>query len=331
MYKKVLLTRIFPELASEMLRDAGFTITMWEHDWPMSFEELVLAAQQHNAVLCALTDKIDATFLAACPNLEMISQFAVGYDNIDIAEATRRKIPVGFTPDVLTHATADVAFGLMVATSRKMFSYHKSIIEGKWDYFRPNAGLGIELRNKTLGIFGMGRIGFELAKRCIGAFDMNVIYHNRKPNHKVEEELGASYVSFEELLKKSDVLSVHCSLSESTKGLFDREVFKKMKAGSIFINTSRGLVHNEEDLIEALRNGEIWGAGLDVTNPEPMLPNNPLLHMENVSVLPHIGSGTVETRNEMARIAATNIIDFYKQGRFLNVVNSEVFESLFDK
>ncbi|MGF7138353.1 2-hydroxyacid dehydrogenase [Roseimarinus sediminis] len=327
MSKRILLTRNFPPLAAEMLRDAGFEVSTQSSDRPLTQEELYSQAKTHDALLCTLSDKIDAGFIRANSQLKVISQFAVGYDNIALDVASELGIPVGFTPDVLTDATADVAFALMLATSRKMFFLHKGIINGKWTHFKPNANLGIELKNKTLGIFGLGRIGFEMAKRCRGAYNMKVVYHNRKPNRKAEEELDATYVSFNDLLEQSDVLSVHCSLSEATKGIFNKETFEKMKPNAIFINTARGLVHNEGDLIAALKSGTIWGAGLDVTNPEPMSPDNELLHMENVCVLPHIGSGTVETRNEMARLAAQNIISFFENGSMPHIVNPEVLKS----
>jgi len=201
---------------------------------------------------------------------------------------------------------------------------HKSILKGEWGYFRPNAHLGVELKNKTLGIYGLGRIGMEMAKRCKGAYDMDVIYHNRAPNREAEQLLDARYVDFHTLLAQSDVLSVHCSLNAGTKEVFNAAAFSRMKPTSIFINTSRGGAHHEPDLIEALQKKHIWGAGLDVTNPEPMQPNNPLLQMENVSVLPHIGSATIEAREEMARMAATNIISFYKDKKVPHIVNPEV-------
>ena len=163
-----------------------------------------------------------------------------------------------------------------------------------------------------------------MAKRCKGAYDMNIIYYNRTRNTTAEKLLNAKYVSFDELLAQSNILSVHCVLSEETKGIFNKAVFDKMKPTSIFINTSRGSVHNEEDLIAALKEGKIWGAGLDVTNPEPMNPDNPLLSMPSVAVLPHIGSATVEARNGMSRLAAENIIEFYKNNRIPNFVNPEV-------
>lgn len=323
---KVLITRDFPIVGTGLLLKEGFSVTQRSEDKPMSQAELIEKAKKHQAIYCTMTEKLDKHFFAECPNIEIVSQFAVGYDNIDIAEATRLKIPVGYTPDVLSEATADVAFGLMITTSRKMLHLHKTILRGEWGYFMPNSNLGIDIKNKTLGIFGLGRIGFEMAKRCKGAYNMDIIYHNRNKNRIAEEQLGARKVSFEELLTQSDVLSVHCALSNETKNIFNKDAFDKMKNTSIFINTSRGLVHNEIDLLDALNSGQIWGAGLDVSNPEPMNPNNPLLNMPNVTVLPHIGSGTVEVRNKMAIMTAENIIEFYKNKTVPNIVNPEVLK-----
>ncbi len=320
---RVFISRDIPENGIELLRNAGFHVTVWPHDRPMTQSELIDAAKQNHALLSMLADNLDAHFLNECRRLDIISQFAVGYNNIDIAEATRLGISVGNTPDVLSDATADVAFGLMIAAARKMFYMHKTIARGEWGFFRPKAHLGVELKNKTLGIFGLGRIGAEMAKRCKGAYEMDVIYHNRRPNPEAEATLGARYVSFDELLRQSDILSVHSVLSDETKGIFNKAAFEKMKPAAIFINTSRGPVHNEEDLIEALNAGQIWGAGLDVTNPEPMHPDNPLLSMENVAVLPHIGSATAEARGAMARLAAENIIGFYRDKKVPHLVNPE--------
>ncbi len=317
----IFLSRIFPEKAENLLREASFSVTSWNKDRPMTQEEMILEARKSTALLCAGTDKIDKRFLKECSHLDIISQFAVGYDNIDIQEATRLGILVANTPGAMSDATADIAFGLMIATSRKMFYLHKTILRGEWSYFKPTSNLGIELKNKTLGILGLGRIGTEMAKRCKGAYNMKIVYHNRRPNPVAEQELAAEFVDFDSLLQQSDVISAHSSLMEETKEIFDKVAFSKMKSTAIFINTSRGMVHNETDLIYALNSGEIWGAGLDVTNPEPMLPNNPLLSMPNVTVLPHVGSGTVEARNEMSRLAAVNIIEFYKNNSVPHIVN----------
>ena len=326
-HKKILVTRDFPSIGLEMLKSQGFLVTTWEEDRPMMENELIEKARDHNALLCTLTEKIDKVFLSQCAHLEIISQFAVGYDNIDVAEATRLGIPIGYTPGAMSDATADIAFGLMIATARKMLFMHKTILNGEWNYFRPNVNLGVELKKKTLGIYGLGRIGFEMARRCKGAYEMDILYYNRNPNPEMETRLGATWVPFDELLHRSDVLSVHCALTDETRGVFNREVFKKMKPTAIFINTARGLIHQEEDLINALRTGQIWGAGLDVTNPEPMRPDNPLLFMERVTVLPHIGSATMEARTEMSRLAAENIIAFYLDKEIPNLVNPEVIKN----
>jgi glyoxylate reductase len=323
---KVFVSSVLPSIGIDMLRAENFTVTTWDDDNPIPQDKLIKNAKLCDALFCTLTAKIDAAFLNECKHLEIISQFGVGYDNINVPEATKLGIPVGNTPGVLTDATADIAFGLMIAVSRKMFFMHKKIEKGDWKHFTPTSHLGIELKNRTLGIFGLGRIGIEMVKRCKGAYNMKVIYYNRKPNIETENLLDAKYVSFDELLAQSDVLSVHSTLNEETKGIFNKAAFDKMKPTSIFINTSRGGVHNEEDLLQALNEGKIWGAGLDVTNPEPMHKDNPLLNMENVAVLPHIGSATIEARNGMSRLAAENIIEFYKHGRIPNLVNPEMMK-----
>ncbi len=325
---KVLLSRIFPELGAELMRNEGFIVNTWDQDRSMTSGELLENAKNHDALFCTLTDKIDRAFLNECSHLDIISQFAVGYDNIDISEATKLGIPIGYAPEAMNEATADIAFGLMIATARKMFYMHKQIIKGQWTSFNPTGNLGMELKNKTIGIYGLGRIGLEMAKRCKGAYNMKVIYNNRKHNPKAEQELDATYVDFRELLTQSDIISVHTALNKETREVFDKTAFAQMKPSAIFINTARGPIHNEVDLKEALEKGFIWGAGLDVTNPEPMKHENALLQMENVCVLPHIGSGTIEARNEMARLAAMNIIEFYKNKRVPNIVNPEVLDKI---
>jgi len=321
--KRVFISRLFPETGEELLRNAGFPVTVWKEDRPMTQDELIENSKVHDALFCTLTDKIDKRFLNECSNLDIISQYAAGFDNIDIDEATRLGIPVGFTPGAMSEATADIAFGLMIAVSRKMFFLHKKISGGGWSYFKPKDNLGMELKNKTLGIYGLGRIGMEMARRCKGAYNMKIIYHNRKPDHLAEKELHAEYVDFSALLSLSDVISVHCSLNDETRLIFNKTTFSQMKPTSIFINTARGLIHNETDLIEALNKGVIWGAGLDVTNPEPMQPDNPLLKMENVAVLPHIGSATIEARGKMAEMAAENIIEYYRNKQVPYILNPE--------
>lgn len=323
--KRILVTRDFPPKGIDRLREnPAFELTQWERDRPMTGEELMERAKEHDVLLCTLTEKIDRAFLEECSHLEMISQVAVGYDNIDVEAATELGIPVGFTPDAMSDATADIAFGLMIASARKMFYLHNTIAKGEWGYFRPRGHLGMELSGKTLGIFGMGRIGMKTAQRCRGAFNMEILYCSRNRKPEAEKELYAGFVDFDTLLGKSDIVSAHCALRSDTRYIFNRDAFERMKPEAIFINTARGPIHHEPDLIRALENGEIRGAGLDVTDPEPMKPDNPLLFMENVCVLPHVGSGTKEARDEMSAMAADNIIEFYRNGRIPHIVNPEV-------
>ncbi len=319
---KVLLTRDYPFIAKRLLTEAGLEVTQWPEQRPMTAEELVTEAKKVDAILCTITDKITPEFLKACPHIKVLAQFGVGYDNINVPEATRYGAAVGNTPGVLTDATADTAFALLLSSvARKTLYHHKKILLYEWKSFEPNKRLGIELKGKTLGIVGLGRIGTEFARRCKGAYGMNVLYFNRNRNEQSEKELGAKLVSFDELLRQSDIVSAHCALTTETRGLFNKDAFSKMKSTSIFINTARGPVHNEKDLYDAVLAGKIWGVGLDVTDPEPMDVNNPLLSMENVAILPHIGSATIEARSGMARLAAENIIGFFKDGVVPNLVN----------
>jgi len=322
---KVFITREISQEGIKLMQNAGISFTQWTEKRELEQEELISICKNYDALISVGQDKIDKHFLNESKHLKLIAQMAVGYDNIDIPEATKLKIPIGNTPGVLSKATADTAFLLMLAVSRKALYMHKKIIKGEWGFYEPTANLGIEVDNKTLGIFGLGKIGFEMAKKCAKAFDMKIIYHNRSNNIEAEKELGAKKVTFDELLAQSDVLSVHTALTAETKNIFDYDKFSKMKSSSIFINTARGGIHNETDLIKALNEKKIWGAGLDVTNPEPMASGNPLLSMPNVAILPHIGSATEETRGAMSRLAAENIIAASKGERLPHLVNAEVY------
>jgi len=322
---KLFSTRILPTAGSDLIKAEGIELTEWDQKRELTFDEFVAHSKAADGVILSGRSKVDAAFLEACSHLKVISLFSVGYDNVDIKAATKFKIPIGHTPDVLSKATADTAFLLLLATARKAFYHHKRIAKGDWNFFEPNAGLGIDIHEKTLGILGLGNIGFEMAKLCKSAYGMDIIYHNRSTNEKAEKELGAKKVPFDELLAQSDVISVHANLSDALKGIFNKEAFAKMKQNAIFINTARGGIHNEDDLKEALETGTIWGVGLDVTNPEPMDKNNPLLDMENVSVLPHIGSATKETRDAMAVLVAKNAIAGLKGKKLPACVNPEVY------
>ncbi|WP_312190735.1 D-glycerate dehydrogenase [Sphingobacterium sp.] len=323
---KIFITKKIPQKGIDLLKSAGHDITVHSSAVPLSEAELIKASQQANYVLNGGMQKFDANFFQNCPNLKALSLMSVGYDNVDIPAATKHGIPVSNTPGILSGATADVAFLLMLSVSRKAFFNHKRILEGEWKGFDPTAHLGIELNNKTLGIYGLGRIGFEFARKAKAAYNMDIIYYNRSRNIEAEQMLGARYVNFDDLLTRSDVLSIHAALTTETANQFNKNTFARMKNSAILINTARGGLVNEHDLTAALQAGLLWGAGLDVTNPEPMDPDNPLLNMENVCVLPHIGSATVETRDNMALMAASNLLAAIKGDKMPQIINNEVYQ-----
>ena len=323
---KVFISRKIPEAGLQYLREAAVEISEWTEKRDLLPEELIAFCKNADAFLSAGGNKIDKTFLQAVRHLKVISLHSAGYDNVDVAAATEMKMPIGNTPGVLSDATADIAFLLMLATSRKAFYMSRTIQQGGWGFFEPTANLGIDIRGKMLGVYGLGKIGFELAKRAAAAFDMKIIYHNRSHNEDAEKELQARWVSFDELLERSDVLSVNTALTAETKGKFDKTVFAKMKPTAIFINAARGSIHNEIDLTEALEKKTIWGAGLDVTNPEPMRPDHPLLFMPNVCVLPHIGSATEETRAAMSLLAAKNVVAGLRGERLPHIINPQIYD-----
>jgi len=305
---KVFISGNIASVGIKQLEENHISISQWKENRQITAEELIEACQGQDGLISVGPNKIDAQFLKACSHLKVIALHSVGYDQVDVATAKSLNIPIGNTPGVLSGATADTAFLLMLAVSRKAFFSHKKIIKGEWKNYEPSPELGIEVNGKTLGVFGLGKIGLEMAKKCKAAYQMEVIYHNRSRNEEAEREIGTKYVSFGELLAQSDVLTVHTALTPETKDKFTLDVFKQMKPNSIFINTARGGIHNEKDLIQALDEKIIWGAGLDVTNPEPMHKDNPLLLMESVAVLPHIGSATEETRAAMAQIIVKNVL-----------------------
>ncbi|MEY8760335.1 2-hydroxyacid dehydrogenase [Chryseobacterium tongliaoense] len=324
---KVFVNKRIPEAGIHMLKEAGLEIFIPEHD-NLSHEEWLIYCQNTDVILSIGGEfKYDKDFFDQCPNIKAIALYSVGFDHVDIKEANRREIPIGNTPDVLSKATSDVAFLLMQSVARRAIYYFQKVKDGSWGDFDPLHALGQELYGKTLGVFGLGRIGFEMAKKSRKAFDMNIIYHNRHRNEEAEKELDATYVSFEELVSQSDVLSIHANFTPQQNELFNGPVFEKMKPNAIFINTARGGFQNEKDLYEALISKQIWGAGLDVTNPEPMSKESSLLGLSNVCVLPHIGSATIEARTGMAKMAAENIIAFSKGEKMPYCANPEVYKN----
>jgi len=321
----VFITKNIPEAGLKLLQEKGLNLTVNPTENVLSRDEFIKICQENDAILNVGSYNFDEDFFQQCSHLKGIALFSVGFDSVDLSAATRRKIPVGNTPDVLNRSTSDIAFLLMQSVARKSFYNHKRIINGDWGSFNALENLGQELYGKTLGIFGLGRIGFEMAQKCKAAFGMKILYHNRSHNENAEKELDAEFVDFETLLAQSDVLSVHSNYTEENNELFNKDTFAKMKPNSIFINTARGKFHNEDDLFHALNQNIIWGAGLDVTNPEPMKPENPLLSLPNCCILPHIGSATYEARNGMAVCAAQNIIALFENKKMPFCVNEEVY------
>lgn len=305
---RVFVTRQIPEAGLNKVREHCDT-DVWDGDLPPSREELLQRIAGCEGILSLLTERVDAEFMdAAGDQLKVISNFAVGYNNIDIEEATRRGIRVGNTPDVLTDATADIAFALMIAAGRRVLEGQDYIRQEKWKTWEPLGHIGQDLVGKTIGIVGMGRIGFAMAKRCFGGWGMKVLYVSRQRKEAAEDQLQATQVPFDQLLAESDFVSVHTDLNESTNGMFNADAFRKMKSTAVFVNSARGGIHVHQDLFEALRDGEIFAAGLDVTDPEPIPMDDPLLTLSNCVIAPHIGSGTVSSRNGMAEIAADNLL-----------------------
>ncbi|MBM7646086.1 glyoxylate reductase [Scopulibacillus daqui] len=303
---KIYITRKLPDKNLQILKEKA-NVDMWDDEWePVPHHILLEKAQQADGMLTMLTERVDKSFFDHAPHLKIVANMAVGYDNIDIQEAKKRGVIVTNTPDVLTETTADLAFGLLMAAARRIVEASEYVKAGSWKNWGPFLLAGKDLHRKTLGIVGMGRIGAAVAKRSKG-FDMNILYHNRSRDLETEEELGASYVSFEKLLKESDFVVCLTPLTEDTKGMFNKKAFELMKNDAVFVNVGRGPVVDEQALYEALKTGEIGGAGLDVCNEEPIRPDHPLLSLRQAVILPHIGSASVETRHAMIDLAVKNL------------------------
>ena len=320
---KVFVTRIIPEKGLEIVRDFC-ALDLWQDELPPTREELLDHVHGLDGLLCLLTDKVDGEIMdAAGPQLKVISNHAVGFDNIDVPAATARRIPVGNTPDVLTDATADFAFALMMAVGRRIPEAERYVHDGKWKTWGPMLLLGVDLKGATLGLVGFGRIGKAMARRAAG-FDMRVIYYD--PNEKKSEpHLKAKRVDFETLLKESDFISLHTPLTPDTRHLIDSEALSRMKPNAVLVNTSRGPVVDPEALYEALKERRIFGAGLDVTDPEPLPMDSPLLTLDNMIIVPHIASASKTSRDQMAWMAAQNLIAGLKGERLPNCVNPQVY------
>lgn len=295
MKKKVFVTRkILPE-GLEILKHHGFEVEVTALDFPLSKHELMEKALKSNALITTLADSIDRDFLEKNSHLKIITNYAVGVNNIDLEAARDLGIIIGNTPDVLTEATAEVALGLMICAARNFRSAMKNAEEGQWKFFEPQGHLGVALKGKILGIVGYGRIGRRLGEMARGAFGMEVRGYKRGEN-------------LEAFLKELDVLSLHVPLTKENHHLIGKKEIGAMKKSAIIVNTARGEVIDQDALYEALKNKEIFAAGLDVTTPEPLVPTHPLYTLSNVMILPHIGSATFEARKAMSIVCAENIL-----------------------
>ena len=305
--KRVFLTRTLHDFALKELRKK-YQIEIHSGKIPISKTKLRTKIEKVEGLICFPYDKIDSDLIDIAKNLKVISTYSVGFDHIDTQYAKKRKIRVGYTPEILTDATADLAFSLMLDVLRRVSEGDRIVRNGEWrQIYGAYDYVGTDLQGKTLGIFGLGRIGSTLAKRA-KSFDMKIIYHNRKPVSKNKEKLlGVKYVTLDKLITQSDVISIHVPHTKETNRLFDMKIFKKMKKSAFLINTARGKIVNEKDLIIALNKKIIAGAALDVYESEPISEKHPLTKIQNVVLAPHIGSSTKETRAKMAEITVKNL------------------------
>ena len=325
MTPRVFVTRIIPDKGLAMVRQHGWDIEVWQDPLPPPYEVLLQKVKGLDGLLCLLTDKIDANLMDAIgPQIKVISQMAVGFDNIDVSAATQRGIPIGNTPGVLTDATADFAWALLMSAARRVVEGDKFTRAGRWKTWGPIDFLGPDVSGATLGIVGFGRIGQAVAKRAAG-FDMRILYYDVQRYPAAEKSFNAQYADLEMVLRESDFVSIHTILSKETYHFFDDAKFKLMKPSAVVINTSRGPVVDPAALYRALVNGTIAYAALDVTEPEPIKMDDPLLTLDNIIIAPHIASASFSSRNKMATMAAANLIAGLKGERLPNCVNPQVY------
>ena len=320
---KVYVTRKVPEQALEILRSVA-TVSVWDReDVPPPREVILRELAEADGVFSLLTDRIDAEVMAAAPRLKVISNFAVGFDNVDIPAATKRGIVVTHTPDVLTETVADFTVCLMLAAARRLVEADRYTRDGKWKTWEPLLLAGQDIHHATLGLIGLGRIGAAVARRAQG-FGMRVVYYDVVRREDLERSLSITHRSLDDVLRDSDVISVHVPLSEQTRHLIGRAQFALMKNTAVFVNTSRGPVVDQAALTQALASRRIFAAGIDVFEQEPVSPDDPLLKLDNVIVVPHIASASIPTRIRMATLAAENLVSVLQGKRPPNPVNPEV-------
>ena len=319
--KKIFFTSKLVIKVEEYLKD--FDVQIYEGEPPIPREVLKEKVKDVDGLVVLLTDRIDAEILDNAPRLKIVANYAVGYDNIDVDECTRRGIVVTNTPDVLTDATAELAWALVFAVARKIVEAHRYVEKRLWRGWSPALFLGVELKGKTLGVLGAGRIGQAFALKSAG-FGMKVVYYNRRPNEVLEKQLGARKVDLDELLQVSDIISLHLPLTPETYHLIGEREFNLMKPNTIFINTARGKIVDEKALVKVLKERRIYGAGLDVFEFEPQISEE-LYELDNVVMLPHIGSATVEARTKMAELVVENLKAFFNGKIPPTVVNKELY------
>jgi glyoxylate reductase len=321
---RVFVARRIPEAGLSLIT-AACDADVWPDRLPPPPDVLRQKVKDCDGLVSLLTDKIDAPLLEAAPRLKVVSNFAVGVNNIDLAAATARRIPVGNTPGVLTEATADIAVTLLLAAARRLGESAADAKAGRWLTWEPLGWLGCDLVGRTLGVVGMGRIGYATAKRLHHGWGMNVLYTARNAKPESERELKARHVDLDTLLAESDFVSVHADLNPTTKGMFGDKEFAKMKRSAVFVNTARGPHVDQAALARALRAGTIFAAGLDVTDPEPLPSDHELYALPNCVIAPHVASATVDTRNAMATMCAKNLLAGVKGERLPTCVNVEVY------
>ncbi len=322
---EILITRKVFKDAVDILEKERHTVDINDTDRILPMRELVERAHGKAGLICLLNDKIDVSVMDELPSVRVISNIAVGYDNIDIAGATERGIMVTNTPGVLTETTADLAFALLVSAARKITEADQYTRAGEFKTWQlMQVHMGVDIYEKTLGIVGMGSIGQAVARRARKGFNMRIVYHSSSRKENAEKEYDAKFLTFDELLAVSDFISIHVPLSQETKHMFSTSEFKKMKPAAILINTARGPVVDEAALVEALKEGRIRGAGLDVFEEEPSVHPGLVELKENVVLTPHIGSASIETRLRMATMASLNMVQALKGSRPPNLVNKAV-------
>ncbi len=320
----VAVTRKIPEAGLVMVREATET-RLWEEELPPSPEQLAALLRGCDGALTLLTDDITGDVLDREPQLKVVSNFAVGYDNVDVPAATARGVAVCNTPDVLTETTADFAWALLMAAARRVVEGVDYVRAGKWKTWGPTLLLGRDLTGATLGIVGFGRIGREVAKRARG-FDMRVLAYDTYQDPEVARSLGVTYRPLDELLREADFVTLHVALTPETQQLIGARELKLMKREAILVNAARGPVVDTDALTDALRDGTIGGAALDVTDPEPLPADHPLVFLPNAVVVPHMASATVATRDRMAETAARNLLAVLRGEQPPHIVNPEVLE-----